>query len=109
MDYKYGTPKGGLASMIAIGTKDNFEFFDNHCIISDQDRSLIFHEKKQKIHVITNGIDSDYFYPENRTKKYDLVFVGNLSYAPNVDAANYIAKELLPSLKSSKPNIKILI
>ena len=29
MDYKYGTPKGGLASMIAIGTKDNFEFFDN--------------------------------------------------------------------------------
>ncbi|MBG15393.1 MAG: glycosyltransferase, partial [Crocinitomicaceae bacterium] len=24
-----------------------FEFFDNHCIISDQDRSLIFHEKKQ--------------------------------------------------------------
>ena len=86
-----------------------FEFFDNHCIISDQDRSLIFHEKKQKIHVITNGIDSDYFYPENRTKKYDLVFVGNLSYAPNVDAANYIAKELLPSLKSSKPYIKILI
>ena len=28
LDYKFGMPKGGLASMIAIGEKDDFAFFD---------------------------------------------------------------------------------
>ena len=86
-----------------------FEFFDNHCIISEQDRTFIFHEKKQNIHIISNGIDSTYFKPIPTPKKYDLVFVGNLSYAPNIAAAKYIVEELLPELKSVHPNIRILI
>ena len=86
-----------------------FEFFDKHCIISEQDRAFIFHEKKQNIHIISNGIDSTYFKPIPTPKKYDLVFVGNLSYAPNIAAAKYIVEELLPELESVHPNIKILI
>jgi len=86
-----------------------FEYFDHHCIISENDRSFIFHEKKETIKIITNGIDYDFFEPKEIEKKYDLVFIGNLSYAPNVDAALFIANELLPKLIKINSEIKILI
>ena len=86
-----------------------FEYFDHHCIISENDRSFIFHEKKESIKIITNGIDYDFFKPKKIEKKYDLVFIGNLSYAPNVDAALFIANELLPRLIKTNSQIKILI
>ena len=86
-----------------------FEYFDHHCIISENDRSFIFHEKKDFIKVVTNGIDYNYFKPKETEKNYDLVFIGNLSYAPNVDTVLYIAHELLPSLVKKIPKIRILI
>ena len=86
-----------------------FEYFDNHCIISEHDRSYIFHEKKNQIKIISNGIDSHYFSSKEVKKKYDLVFIGNLSYAPNIDTSLYIAQELLPLLKEKFPLIKVLI
>ena len=87
----------------------SYEFFDKHTIISKTDRGYIPHEKKESIQVIPNGIDTDYFTKNNPEPKYDLVFVGNLSYAPNVDAVEYIANHLIDKLYLVKPDIKILI
>lgn len=86
-----------------------FEYFDHHTIISEQDRSYIFHEKKSLIKIVSNGIDTEYYTPKKVKKGFDLVFVGNLSYAPNIDSVNYICLELLPELIKLKPNISILI
>ncbi|MBM77400.1 MAG: hypothetical protein CL846_02860 [Crocinitomicaceae bacterium] len=87
----------------------SYEFFDNHTIISKTDREYIPHEKNREIKVIPNGIDTDFFSLLEKDIKYDLVFVGNLSYAPNIDAVEYIANRLLNKLKRIKPEIKILI
>ena len=86
-----------------------FEFFKHHIIISSSDRDDIMHEKNKQIKVIQNGIDTLYYQTTDIEKKYDLVFVGNLSYAPNIDAATYIANHLVPELIKSKSNLKILI
>ncbi len=85
-----------------------FEYFDNHTIISEQDRSYIFHENKSSISIISNGIDSTYFTPQNSQPEFDLVFVGNLSYPPNVNSAQYICRELIPELEQRKPDISVL-
>ena len=73
-----------------------FEFFKHHTIISSSDRDDIMHEKNKQIKVIQNGIDTIYYQSSDIEKKYDLVFVGNLSYVPNIDAATYIAKHVVP-------------
>jgi len=86
-----------------------FEFFQNHCIISNSDLEFIFHEKKHLIQVIPNGINTEYFSKNKYDIKYDLVFTGNLNYAPNINAATYICKEIYPLLKIKFPTIKILI
>jgi glycosyltransferase involved in cell wall biosynthesis len=86
-----------------------FEFFNNHLIISEYDRDEIVHPKKEQIKIIENGIDESFLSKNDIEIKYDLVFVGNLSYVPNIEAANFILKQILPKLLKIKPNIKILI
>ena len=87
-----------------------YEFFDNHVIISNSDRDKIPHINNKKINIIPNGIDSKLFQSKEITqKKYDLVFIGNLSYAPNIEAALYISKTIVPELVQDYPNIKVLI
>ena len=86
-----------------------FEYFNNHIIISENDRSYIYHEQRDKIKIVTNGIDSNFFKAKEFKKKFDIVFVGNLSYPPNVIASLYIINELLPELSKTFPNISILI
>jgi glycosyltransferase involved in cell wall biosynthesis len=87
-----------------------FDYFEHHTIITEEDRNAIFHEKRNQIAIVPNGIDATHFTKDRSIeKKYDLLFVGNMSYAPNVDAAKFIVSILLPKLLSITPNIKILI
>jgi len=86
-----------------------FEYFNGKTIITEADRQLIYHPQQQQIAIVPNGVDTQFFEPKESEKPYDLVFVGNMSYAPNVDAAQYLAKELLPILHKTHPNAKVLI
>ena len=78
-----------------------FDFFEHRTIISDQDRQLIAHPDREKILCVPNGIDESFFENVERTEKFDFVFVGNMSYPPNVDAVVYIVNEILPGFKDS--------
>jgi glycosyltransferase involved in cell wall biosynthesis len=87
-----------------------FDYFDHHTIISYQDRELIFHKDRQKIVVIPNGVDSDYFQPPNdNIPKFDIVFTGNMNYPPNIDGARRLAQEILPLLKKKIKNVTLQI
>lgn len=87
-----------------------FDYFDHHSIISSQDRELIFHKDRQKIVVIPNGVDSDYFQlTEKNTPKFDIVFTGNMNYPPNIDGARRLALEILPILKKRRKNVELQI
>lgn len=86
-----------------------FEFFEHKCIISEQDKSLIYHEKQKDIVVIPNGVDLDFFHPQKSEKKFDLCFIGNMSYAPNIDSALFLANKIMPLVIARNPNIRLLI
>ncbi|MAZ30461.1 MAG: hypothetical protein CMP57_00020 [Flavobacteriales bacterium] len=83
--------------------------FNYHTIITKEDRSYIKHPKQQKINIITNGVNFDYFKPFDSIKKYDLVFVGNMGYAPNIDAVKFLCNYILPIVKLNIPEVKVLI
>jgi glycosyltransferase involved in cell wall biosynthesis len=83
--------------------------FDNKVIISIPDRDLIPHPEREKIVVARNGVDTTFFMPINRLKKYDLVFTGNMGYPPNINAAEFLAHKIFPLVQSRKPGIRILI
>ena len=83
--------------------------FDTHFIISLQDRKLLSERTQKVLHVLPNGIDVKYFRPELKPKIYDLVFVGNMGYTPNIYAVNYILDKIVPLLKTKRENYKLLI
>jgi len=86
-----------------------FDYFENRTIISEQDRSLIYHPDRNDISVVPNGVDFDYFHPSEREKKFDIVFTGNMSYPPNVDGAVFLVNEILPIVKTVFPQLKLLV
>lgn len=83
-------------------------WFNRCTIISQFDKEQI-DPVTNKIVTVSNGVDTGYFQPKIKAKKYDIVFVGNLSYLPNKTAALYLIKKLLPLLKAQKPSIRINI
>jgi sugar transferase (PEP-CTERM/EpsH1 system associated) len=89
--------------------KKIFSYFTNKTIITDIDRDLIPHPQKQYIQVIPNGIDFEKFKYRRVAKKYDLIFAGNMSYPPNVDAALFLAKMIFPLLLKKFPDLKLCI
>ena len=86
-----------------------FDDFDVRTIISSPDRDLFPHERRDDILIIPNGVDHDYFKPMEREKKYDLVFTGNMSYPPNVNAVEYLANEILPIVWKTRPETTLYI
>ncbi len=86
-----------------------FDNFNVRTIISEPDRKLFPHEKRDEILIIPNGVDHDFFKPMEREKKYDLVFTGNMSYPPNVNAVEYLAYEILPIVWKTRPETTLYI
>ena len=88
---------------------DIFDDFDVKTIISAPDRELFPHERRDEILIIPNGVDHDFFKPQEQEKKYDLVFTGNMSYPPNVNAVEYLANEILPIVWKTRPETTLYI
>ncbi|MCQ2283425.1 MAG: glycosyltransferase [Bacteroidales bacterium] len=86
-----------------------FNRFDSKTIITAVDRDLIPHENKGDITVVPNGVDFEHFRYRGEPKTYDLIFSGNMNYAPNIDAAEYLAKEIFPLLKTTFPNLRLVL
>ncbi len=79
--------------------RDIFEYFEEHIIISEQDRNYILHSKSNDISILKNGITKHFLeIKPDSVKTYDLIFTGNMSYPPNIAAGIYIAKKILPLL-----------
>ncbi len=86
-----------------------FSWFNNKTIISKPDRDFIPHPEKDKIEIVINGVDTDFFKPIAIEKEYDLVFIGNMGYPPNVNASEYLVKEILPIVQQTRPNVKLVL
>jgi glycosyltransferase involved in cell wall biosynthesis len=76
-------------------------------IISERDKAWLSKAiDKNKIYVISNGVDVNYFNPEvirPGIKKELIVFSGVMDYEPNHDAMIYCLEEIWPKIKKEIP------
>lgn len=117
MNLRYSENKNLLKRIILKSERDrlihfetkSFDSFDRHFAISKQDALRIVHPRNSEIVISANGVDFDQFYPKVAEKKYDLVFMGNMDYVPNVAAVTFIVNEILPELRKRVPTVSLLI
>lgn len=85
-----------------------FYDFDVTTIISKQDRKCIKNPFEERIVVVPNGVDTqEFFFKENLEPSVDLLFVGNMSYYPNIKAAEYLVEHVFATLV--KHGIKVTV
>jgi len=89
--------------MVERANKTIFVAEDDACLYS----------KTKKTAVIPNGVDADYFNPENvkGVAGHDpyFVFTGHMNFPPNVDAAVYFAEEIFPRVREENPKVQFVI
>jgi polysaccharide biosynthesis protein PslH len=84
---------------------------DQVCIISANEARLLSNRiPSDKIHVVTNGVDLEFFTPSiDDTETNGCVFLGAMDYRPNVDAVCWFAKEVWPTVLEKHPDSRFRI
>lgn len=77
-------------------------------IISEADQAYLYTLGIDQLHVQPNGVDTAYFSRAayDTAVEYDIAFVGNMGYQPNIVAAEYLINRIV---KPYFPELKILI
>ncbi|MEO0898234.1 MAG: glycosyltransferase [Bacteroidota bacterium] len=90
--------------------KKVYKDFGLHTIISAQDKALMDPHDELDIQIAPNGIDTSHFLPrEKGSPAYDLAFVGNMGYFPNVKAAEYLYHKIMPLVWAKRPETTLLL
>ena len=88
--------------------------FDTSFFISQAEVDL-FHSRDTnlgKVHVIENGLDTDFFKPaqyKSTPTKPILLFTGVMDYFPNVDAVEWFVKNTWTDIKKKFPEAEFII
>ena len=91
--------------------------FDHTLVTSSIDREAMLDlsgygtERAKRISVLPNGVDLDYFTPdENTLREADtLVVSGKMSYHANVTMVMYLVEQIMPRVWATRPEAKLWI
>ena len=98
------------AERMAVYEETIFYLFNHHTIIAYPDRELLPFNGRDKVLIVPNGVDFSFFIPDNDVeKRYDLVFTGNMAYPPNIMAAEFLVRKILPVVWETRPSTNLLI
>lgn len=70
---------------------------------------------RDRVQTMGNGVDRDYFSPVPArptpfgAHEFPIVFVGSMDYWPNIDAATWFAREVMPGVVRDSPRAKFYI
>jgi sugar transferase (PEP-CTERM/EpsH1 system associated) len=94
------------------------EDFDGAAFVSQSEASLfkqLAPEVAAKVTYFNNGVDGDYFSPQNSYPNpypasiHPLVFIGAMDYWANVDAVGWFARSIFPTIRAQLPKVEFHI
>ncbi len=79
--------------------------------MSEADRQLLLAANSSlRVEVSPNGVDTDHYRPlPDESSSTEILFVGNMGYQPNSDAAVYFCNQVLPLVRNEVANAKLWI
>jgi polysaccharide biosynthesis protein PslH len=87
--------------------------FDACSVNAPRERDVLAAYVRSPINVIPNGVDLEYFEPTRPSGPgyvpNRIVFTGNMSYRPNVDAVQHLVTRVLPRIRREIPDVQLCI
>jgi sugar transferase (PEP-CTERM/EpsH1 system associated) len=85
--------------------------FEETWLISDYDFSVLAANcPGANIKVVRNGVDTNVFFPTNQPEiPNNIILVGHMGVFHNIDAATFLAKEILPKVRAMIPDVNLKI
>lgn len=83
------------------------EDFDYHTTVSEHDAASLRDIRRDvPVQVVPNGVDTDYFVPGNEpVTENSLIFIGGMTWYPNLDAMNFFTHDVWHLIKSKIPDL----
>lgn len=85
--------------------------FAKTLVCSKLDQRFLVESTGVNVELLENGVDINQFYPRRDIEfvKGRILFTGNMSYAPNIDALHYFIEEIWPKILSEFPEATFVI
>ena len=83
--------------------------FHGHTVISAQDRDRLPLAYQRGVTILPNGVDTSFYSGQSAQVTYDLGFVGNMGYLPNIEAAEYLVNAVMPGVWRARPETTVVI
>ncbi len=84
--------------------------FDETWLISEAERQqLLGGQTDDRVFVVPNGVDTERFRPapHNEPHALRIAFVGHMGVFHNIDAAEYLARDILPLIHKQLPGVQL--
>lgn len=102
----------GEAARVRRFEASEYRRFGRVVVVSEADRAALREvDPMLAVSVIPNGVDARYFAPALSSVRDSsrIVFTGVMSYAPNVLAADFLAREVFPLVRAARPDARLAI
>jgi glycosyltransferase involved in cell wall biosynthesis len=86
------------------------DHFDHSFLVSDIDRQFLFQHQESRLNrvsVCSNGVDLSGLPFQFSESGKDIVFIGNMFSLQNLDAANFMASDVLPLIRAHRGDVSL--
>lgn len=83
---------------------------DGVSVVAAEDALFLEQNVAHKIHVIPNGVDTEFFYNvRSLGRRNSICFSGNLAAPMNDEACQYLLEEVFPQIHAARPDLRLII
>jgi sugar transferase (PEP-CTERM/EpsH1 system associated) len=80
----------------------------NFCLVVSEDEKKLLQDT-EKVVIIPNGIDLEFFVPRAQQNDNTLIFTGAMNYFPNIDGVSYFHRNIWPLVKEHIQDVKFIV
>ncbi len=85
--------------------------FSGYSMITAADLPGFPETQRKNFDIIPNGVSPEFigYKCPDSIPEYDIIFTGNLGYHPNILAAMFLVREILPKVREKYPDLKVCL
>jgi polysaccharide biosynthesis protein PslH len=80
-------------------------------VVSEQERACLAEAgcDQSKVSVLPNGVAAEYLALDSARRPDTLIYSGSVTYAPNLDAVTFMASDILPRIRATRPGVTFTV